>query len=94
MIRELSSLSSKKAGTFGNIPTKVLNTSSEICNKVLSEIWNSEILAKQHLSRDIKLANIKLVFNKKHPALAENYRPVRTLPAVSEMFERIIQNQL
>ena len=87
-------MSSKKAGTFGNIPTKVLKTSSEICNKVLSEIWNSEILAKQHLPRDIKLADIKPVFKKKDPALAENYRPVRALPAVSEVLERIIQKQL
>ena len=87
-------MSSKKAGTFGNIPTKVLKTSSEICNKVLLEIWNSEILAKQHLPRDIKLADIKPVFKKKDPALAENYRPVRALPAVSEVLERIIQNQL
>ena len=94
MIRELSSLSSKKVGTFGNIPTKVLKTSSEICNKVLLEIWNSEILAKQHLPRDIKLADIKPVFKKKDSALAENYRPVRALPAVSEVLERIIQNQL
>ena len=94
MIRELSSLSSKKVGTFGNIPTKVLKTSSEICNKVLLEIWNSEILAKQHLPRDIKLADIKPVFKKKDPALAENYRPVRALPAVSEVLERIIQKQL
>ena len=87
-------MSSKKAGTFGNIPTKVLKTSSEICNKVLLEIWNSEILAKQHLPRDIKLADIKPVFKKKDPALAENYRPARALPAVSEVLERIIQNQL
>ena len=32
MTKELSSLNSKKAETFGNIPTKVLKTSSDICN--------------------------------------------------------------
>ena len=32
--KEFSSLNSKKAGTFGNIPTKVLKISSDICNKV------------------------------------------------------------
>ena len=35
--KELSSLNSKKAGTFGNIPTKVLKISSDICNKVLQK---------------------------------------------------------
>ena len=46
--KELSSLNSKKAETFGNITTKVLKISSDICNKVLDKIWNSEILRKQN----------------------------------------------
>ena len=36
MTKEISSLNSKKAGTFGNIPTKELKISSDM------EIWNSE----------------------------------------------------
>ena len=30
----------------GNIPTKMLKISSEICSVVLQNIWNSEILGK------------------------------------------------
>ena len=37
MTKEHSSLNSKKAGTFGNIPTKILKISSDICNKVLQK---------------------------------------------------------
>ena len=33
--KKISNLNSKKAETFGNIPTKVLKESSEICNLVL-----------------------------------------------------------
>ena len=49
MIKELSNLNSKKAVTFGNITTKVLEISSNICSKVLQKIWNSEILRKHSL---------------------------------------------
>ena len=89
MTKELSSLNSKKAGTFGDIPTKVLKVSSDICNKVLQKIWNSEILGKQYFHQ-----NITTVFKKKEPMQAENYRPVSVLPTVSKMFEWIIQKQL
>ena len=72
MTKELPSLNSKKAGTFGNIPTKVLKISSDICNKVLQKIWNSEILGKQYFLQNLKLADITPVFEKKDPTLAEN----------------------
>ena len=38
MTKELSTLNSKKAGTFDNVPTKALKISSDICNKVLQKI--------------------------------------------------------
>ena len=33
--REILNLNSKKPGTLGNIPTKILQSSSKICNVVL-----------------------------------------------------------
>ena len=44
MTKEPSSSNSKKAGTFCNTPTKVLEIFSDICNKVLQKKWNSGIL--------------------------------------------------
>ena len=44
--REILNLNPKKTGTFANIPTKILKSSSEICKVVLQNIWNSEILGK------------------------------------------------
>ena len=38
MTKELSTLNSKKAGTFDNVSTKALKISSDICNKVLQKI--------------------------------------------------------
>ena len=48
--KEVSRLNSKKAGTFGNIPTKVLKDSSNICSSILQDMWNYEILEKQYFS--------------------------------------------
>ena len=94
MTKELSSLNSKKEGAFENIPTKVLKTSSNVCNIGRHKIWNSEILEKQYFSQYLKLADLIPVYKKKDPALAKSYRPVSILPAVSKVFERITQNQL
>ena len=67
--REILNLNSKKTVTFGNIPTKMLESSSEICNVVLSNIWNSEILETCIFPNKLKLADITPVYNKKDPTL-------------------------
>ena len=38
--KEVSNLNSKKAESFGNIPTKVLKDSSDICYSILQSKWN------------------------------------------------------
>ena len=86
-------LNPKKPGTFGNIPTKMLKSSSEICTVALKNIWNSEILQNFHFPSKLKLADITPVYKKKDPTLVENYRPVSVLPSVSKIFERTIQKQ-
>ena len=65
ILKEISNLNSKKARTFGNIPTKVLKESSEICNIVLKDIWNYEIPETRYFFDNIKLANITPVYKKK-----------------------------
>ena len=91
--REILNLNPKKPGTFGNIPTKMLKSSSEICSVALQNIWNSEILGKLYFPNKLKLADITPVYKKKDPTLVENYRPVSVLTSVSKIFERIIQKQ-
>ena len=91
--RENLDLNSKKPGTFGNIPTKMLKSSSDICNVALQNIWNSEILGKFYFPNKLKLADITPVYKEKDPTLVENYRPVSVLTSVSKIFERIIQKQ-
>ena len=91
--REILNLNPKKPGTFGNIPTRMLKSSSENCSVVLQNICNSDILGKLYFPNKLKLADITPVYKKKDPTLVENYRPVSVLPSVSKIFERIIQKQ-
>ena len=74
--REILHVNPKKPSTFGNIPTKMLKRSSEICNVVLQNIWNSEILGNLYLPNELKLVDITPVYKNKDPNLVEKYRPV------------------
>ena len=71
--KEVSTLNSKKVGPFRNSPTKVLKDSSNICNSLLPNIWNYEILRKQYFPKNLKLSDITPVYKKKDPTLVENY---------------------
>ena len=52
-------------GTFGNIPTRVLKDSSNVCNSVLQDMWNYETLGKHYFPKNLKLADITTVYKKK-----------------------------
>ena len=67
--REILNLNPKKTGKFGNIPTKILKSSSEICNVVLQNIWYSETLGKLYFPTTLKLVDITPVYKKKDPTL-------------------------
>ena len=54
--KEFSNLNSKKVGTFRNILTKVLQDScnSDICNSMLQDKWNYQLLGKQLFPKYLK----------------------------------------
>ena len=62
---EILNLNSKTPGTFGHIPTKILKDSSEVCNVILQNIWNSELLEKQYFPDNLKLADVTPEYKKK-----------------------------
>ena len=97
--KKISNLNSKKAGIFGKIPTEVLKESSEICNIVLKNKWNYEILGTHYFSDSLCEYFLKLVdatpvyerYKKKDATLLEKIRPLSVLPIVSKIFEKIAQ---
>ena len=64
ILSEISSLDSKKAGTFKNIPTKHLKETSDICSEYLLNVWNNEIVLNHCFPDNLKLADITPIFKK------------------------------
>ena len=94
MKKEINDLNVKKAGTFMNIPIKILKEAVDIVAKPLTDIWKIEIVAGRKFSSKLKLADITPLHKKLETINKENYRPVSLLPVVSKLFERIMQKQM
>ena len=75
---------------FGNILTKILKESTNVCNTVLRDIWNFNILEKQNFPQNLKLVDITPGYKKKY---VEKYCLVSRFPTVSKVFERILKKQ-
>ena len=89
--KEILTLNTKKAVASNSIPAKVLKEMSDIYSPMLQQIWNDEIFKKCQFPENLKLAVITPVFKKEDKNLAKNYRPLSVLPALSKVFEKIIQ---
>ena len=60
--KEILNLNTKEAVLSNSIPAKVLTETFDICNPVLQQIWNNEILKKCQFPENLKLADITPVF--------------------------------
>ena len=94
MITEINNLDAKKAGTFKNIPVKILKEAVDIVAQPLTDIWKFEVVLGRKFSSQLKLADITPLHKKLETTKKENYRPVSLLPVVSKLFERIMQKQM
>ena len=94
ILKETINLDNKKNGTFINIPTHRLKDVSDICSPSLANIWNEGILLNKIFPKNLKLADVSPIFEKKDKTFVENYRPVSVLLTVSKTFERIMQKQV
>ena len=64
----------------------------DICAAPLNDIWNTDIIAEKSFPNNFRLLHMTPVFKKED--LLRNYRSVSALPAVSEIYERIMQKQV
>ena len=94
MITEVNNLNAKKAGTFMNIPVKILKEAADIVAQPLVDIWKYEIILGRKFSSQLKLADITPLHKKLETINKENYRPVSLLPVISKLFERLMQKQM
>ena len=86
---EIENLDTKKSSTYDSTPAIILK---QCVNAYLLHLTNSINYSIQHSSflQELKLSEVIPVYKKLNPLQKENYRPVRILPHVSKVFERII----
>ena len=88
----IMSLNSKKS-TSGEVSSKLLQKSANICSFVLKNCFNS-CLDQALFPEPLKRATITPVFKEGDSMSVKNYRPISILPTVSKVFEKIIAQQL
>ena len=90
---EVKHLNPKKATTFKNIPAKLIKQTNDISSPILLNLINFSIINNTFPDK-LKLADISPVFKKEDKTNVKNYRPVSVLPAISKIFERVLQKQV
>ena len=90
---EIDNLNPKKAIPFGGIPIKMIINNKDILAEPIHSFVNSDI-NNGSFPNSLKLADITGIFKKDDATNAKNYRPVSVLPAISKIYERVIQKQL
>ena len=91
--RDLRNFNTKKASTFGSIPSKFLRASKENCSETLAELSNNTLLTSS-VPTELKVEEESPVFKKDDPLKTKSYRPVCLLPVVSKIFERLLHKQI
>ena len=90
---EIKNLDPRKASSYNDIPVKNLRQHSDICSPVLLPIINNAIL--QSIFPDkLKPAQITPLHKKDDITNKANFRPISLLPAVSKVFERVMEKQV
>ena len=93
IIKLLNGLSSTTATGLDKIPRKVLRAAASTFAPSFTYIFNNSILT-YCFPFDWKMARLLPVYKKGQRSLPEIYRPISILPAVSNLMERIIYDQL
>ena len=75
------------------VPTKIVKLANKQICKDLANFIN-ECIKQNKFSDELKIADIMPIFKKEDPLDKTNYRPISILPTNSEIFERILFNQL
>ena len=93
VLRELSSLKTKKATGLDQISAKILKDSAPTIASSLTKIFNASLLSQTF--PDIwKKGKIIPLFKANDPTAPNNYRPITILPILSKIMERIVHRQV
>ena len=91
--KELRLLNLNKAYTFKNIPPKTLKETRECCSDILQKLFNKTLTNKE-FPDELKLSDVTPVCKEDDLNKSKNYRPVYVFPVVTEVFEKIMHDQI
>ena len=89
----ITKLPNKKSTRYDEISTEIIKILLAVISPTLSLIINKYIL-NGTVPDDMKVSKFKPLFKKGDVTLLNNYRPISLLPCVSQVFERVLFNQL
>ena len=91
LLKIIKELPSNKASVLNDIPIKIIKKSAQVYSSKLTQILN-HCVSTASFPDLLKYADMIPVFKKGDATDKENYRPIRTLPDFSKIFEKLIHN--
>ena len=91
VVVQLHKLDPKKSCPVGSLPTRLLKEQFDVFSVELQNLINNS-LNTGVFPDELKMGEISSLF--KSEDSLKNYRPITVLPAVSKVYERIIQDQI
>ena len=89
----LSNINARKACGHDTITPRLLKESASAISGPLAELMNESIKQCKYPSR-WKMGQVTPLFKKNDELSKENYRPVTVLPALNNVFEKLLASQL
>ena len=93
ILKVIKNLKSKSSVGHDGISTLLLKVISSDIIHILTGIINQS-LCTGIFPDSLKLAKITPIFKKDNPHIADNYRPISLLPAISKVFEKVVYIQV
>ena len=94
MVSEITNLKSTSAVGPDEIPAKILKLCTFECAPFSCKLFQQYKKKTSNFPRELKSANVVPVPKTGDSLCKSNYRPISILPAVSKVFERIMQKQI
>ena len=89
----IKTLNTKKACPDSDLPVKLIKMSEDIFSRLIFQNF-SQSLINGDFPHCLKQAEVIPVFKKEEKLDKSNYRPVSILPVISEIYERLMYEQM
>ena len=89
----IKTLNTKKACPGGDIPVKLIKMNEDIFPRLIFQNFNQS-LVNGEFADCLKPAKVIPIFRKEEKLNKSSYRPVRILPVISKIYERLVYDQM